>query len=360
MNLKDRLLSEITESGQSRIEEKLTDITPISRQPSKEQELLSKAQTANRDLTATVASVTSRLEAEKFRNAAAEKKISALSLQNSMLLSRAQELRSAAEQLRGELLSEQKLNLRIVKENNNLRNGRGLHALEEQEDLRRENDALKALNDKLREQINLSNVRTVLSAKKSKEGAEKRMHETEKKYKNLLERQRDTAWISFMTQILSMLCCLTRNPVFLMDIRDLAVKPLAWVCNGLGKYAEWVMDSACWEMPGKATIQIFIQVCSLALRILSVVPILAAGYVTVAAVISFVRYCRKEWCALSSRIAYCILIIMVGTPLYHILPFNPALIFCIVLFLSHVLIRSIDIKLQNDRRNGRWHYIKSL
>ena len=173
MNLKDRQLSEKNISGQSRNPESLTDTMPVSRQPSREQELLSRAQDTIRELTEAVSSLQGQLETEKSRTREAMEKISTLSSQNSMLLSGAQEMRSTMEQLREELSSEQSLNQRIAKENDNLRNGQGLQTRESQDRLQRENADLKAENDELREQVNLSNVEAVQSALRSREDLEK-------------------------------------------------------------------------------------------------------------------------------------------------------------------------------------------
>ena len=129
MNLKDRLPQGKNEAGQSRRTGNLTDTMPISKQPSREQELLSKAQDTIRELTATVSSLSDQLEREKTRNAEAVEKMSALSSQNSTLRSSVQELSL-------------------------------------------ENENLKTLSDDLREQVNLSNVEAVISAQKSKEKTE--------------------------------------------------------------------------------------------------------------------------------------------------------------------------------------------
>ena len=77
------------------------------------------------------------------------------------------------EMLKGELFTAQNLIGKIVEENDDLRNRKGLKTLKEQKLLRRENEALKASNDKLREQVDMSNVEAVISAQDAKAKSER-------------------------------------------------------------------------------------------------------------------------------------------------------------------------------------------
>ena len=92
------------------------------------------------------------------------------------------------------------------------------------------------MSDDLREQVNLSNVEAVISAQKSKEKteeqykeiigstkekcrkkiaeAEKKVRETDKNYRQLIMRQHDTTFVSWMVQLFALICCLFQNPVF--------------------------------------------------------------------------------------------------------------------------------------------------
>ena len=63
---------------------------------------------------------------------------------------------------------------------------------------------------------------------------------------------------------------------------------------------------------------------------------------------------------MSTRIAYCTLIILVGTPLYQITSLNLVLIFFIVQLLGLGMILAVDVRLQNDRHRCKWLYIKRL
>ena len=173
MNLKDRKPLEKRESETRRMPENLTDTMQTSRQPSREQELLSKAQDTIQELTGTVSSLQTELKTEKSRNAEAGRKISTLSSQNSILISKAQEMQSTMAQLKAELSVNLTLNQNLVKENDELRNRKGLLTLKEQEDLHRENKKLKASIDKLQEQVNMSNVEAVVSAQEANARLEK-------------------------------------------------------------------------------------------------------------------------------------------------------------------------------------------
>ncbi len=97
-----------------------------------------------------------------------------------------------------------------------------------------------------------------------------------------------------------------------------------------------------------------------AFRILSVILVPALCFAMVSAVVALARFWKKEWCGLSTRIAYCTSIILVGTPLCQITSMNLVLIFFIVNLLGLVMIMLIDVRLQNDRRRRKWLYIKSL
>ena len=382
MNLKDRQLSEKNISGQSRSPESLTDTMPISRQPSREQELLSRAQDTIRELTEAVSSLQGQLETEKSRTREAMEKISTLSSQNSMLLSGAQEMRSTMEQLREELSSEQSLNQRIAKENDDLRNGQGLQTRESQDRLQRENAALKGENDELREQVDLSNVEAVASAQRSKEdleknyktliglidknnrqkmaNAEKKMREIGNKNKQLLTRQRDMDFATFMTELLSLTCCCALNPVFPSDLWVFIAKPFIWIRGGSCFYAEWLMNPFYCNLLENSEIQYFSPGWGWAFRILSVILVPALCFAMVSAVVALAHFWKKEWCGLSTRIAYCTLTILVGTALYQVTSLNIILIFFIVNLLGLVMIMLIDVRLQNDRRRRKWLYIKSL
>ena len=62
-------------------------------------------------------------------------------------------MQSTMAQLKAELSVNLTLNQNLVKENDELRNRKGLLTLKEQEDLHRENKKLKASIDKLQEQV---------------------------------------------------------------------------------------------------------------------------------------------------------------------------------------------------------------
>lgn len=382
MNLKDRQLSEKNISGQSRSPESLTDTMPISRQLSREQELLSKAQDAIRELTETVSSLRGQLESEKSKTLEEMEKVSTLSSQNSTLLSKVQEMQSVMVQLREELLSEQSLNQRIAKENDDLRNSRGLQTRESQEQLQRENEDLKAANDKLREQVDLSSVEAVVSAQKSREEldknykalirvidknnrlklaeAEKKMREIGIKNSQLITRQRDMAFATFTTQLLVLTCCCALNPVFLSDLWIFIAKPFLWIWDSSCLYVEWLMNPLYYGLLSNLEIQYFSGGWSWVFRILSVILLLALCFVVFIAIIAFACYWKKEWCALSSRLAYCTLIIMIGTPLSHVSQFNLVLEFSLVQLLGQLIILAVDAMLRHGRYWRKWLYIKTL
>ncbi len=382
MNLKDRQPSEKKLSEQSRNPESLTSTMPVSRQPSREQELLSKAQDAIRELTVTVSSLRDQLEAEKSRNREAMETISTLSSQNSMLRSRAQEMQSAMEDLREELSSVQSLTQKIGRENDDLRNGQGLQTRESQEELQRENTALKAENDELREQVNLSNVEAVASAQRSRDEVEKnyktliglieknykkklaevekKRREIDKNCKQLLFKQRDMAFASFMTQLLALTCCCALNPVFPSDLWIFITRPFIWIRDGSCFYAEWLMNPFYYNLLDNSEIQYYSPGWGWALRIMSGILVPALCFVAVTTVVAFAHFWKKAWCGLSTRIAYCTSIILVGTPLYQVTSLNLVLILFIVQLVVLVIIMVIDVHFQNDRHQRKWLYIKSL
>ena len=81
-------------------------------------------------------------------------------------------------------------------------------------------------------------------------------------------------------------------------------------------------------------------------RILSGMLILLLSYVAGSAVIAFACYWKKEWCSLSLRIAYCTLILLTGTPLSKVSPFNLVLMFFIIQLLGLWIIQASDVMLR--------------
>jgi hypothetical protein len=116
------------------------------------------------------------------------------------------------------------------------------------------------LNDELHKQVNLSNAEAVISAQKSIEKteeqyraligsteekckrkiseAEKKVRKADKGYRQLTMRQHDTAVVTWMIQLLALICCLFQNPVFFADLWDFITKPFIWVWNWILIYAE--------------------------------------------------------------------------------------------------------------------------
>jgi fumarate reductase subunit C len=309
------------------------------KQPYTEQELLSKAQAVIQELTATVSSLTEQLETKRARISEAVEKMSELSLQNSTLLSRAQELSL-------------------------------------------ENENLKALNDELHKQVNLSNVEAVISAQKSIEKteeqyraligsteekckrkiseAEKKVRKADKGYRQLTMRQHDTAVVTWMIQLLALICCLFQNPVFFADLWDFITKPFICVWNWIWLYTEWLVTPFYYRSYGNVEALYFSTGWGWVFRILSGMLILLLSYVTGSAVIAFACYRKKEWCALSLRIAYCTLILLTGTPLFKISPFNLVLMFFIIQLLGQLIIQAGDVVFRDGRHWRKWLYIKTL
>lgn len=248
--------------------------------------------------------------------------------------------------------------------------------------MQRENNDLKSENDKLREQVDLSNVEAVASAQRSREeteknyktliglieknnkrkmaDAEKTMREIGNKNKQLLARQRDMDFATFMTELLALTCCCALNPVFPSYLWSFITKPFIWIRDGSCFYAGWLMKPFYYNLLESFEIQYFSPGWGWAFRIMSVILVPALCFVAATAVVSFARFWKKEWCGLSTKIAYCTLIILVGTPLYQVTSLNLVLIFFIVQLLDLVMIKLIDVRLQNDRHRRKWLYIKSL
>jgi len=95
-------------------------------------------------------------------------------------------------------------------------------------------------------------------------------------------------------------------------------------------------------------------------RILSGMLILLLSYVTGSAVIAFACYWKKEWCSLSLRIAYCTLILLTGTPLSKVSPFNLVLMFFIIQLLGQLIIQAGDVVFLHGRHWRKWLYINTL
>ena len=250
------------------------------------------------------------------------------------------------------------------------------------QELSLENENLKTLSDDLREQVNLSNVEAVISAQKSKEKteeqykelidstkekcrkkiveAEKKVRETDKNYRQLIMRQHDTAFVSWMVQLFALICCLFQNPVFFADLWDFITKPFIWVWNWILIYAEWLVAPFYYRFYGNAEALYFSTGWGWVFRILSGMLILLLSYVTGSAVIAFACYRKKEWSALSLRIAYCTLILLAGTPLFKISPFNLVLMFFIIQLLGQLIIQAGDVVFRDGRHWRKWLYIKTL
>ena len=250
------------------------------------------------------------------------------------------------------------------------------------QELSLENKNLKALSDDLREQVNLSNVEAVISAQKSKEKteeqykelidstkekcrkkiaeAEKKAREADKNYRQLIMRQHGTAFVSWMIQLFALICCLLQNPVFFADLWDFITKPFIWVWNWILIYAEWLVAPFYYRFYGNAEALYFSTGWGWVFRILSGMLILLLSYVAGSAVIAFACYRKKEWCSLSLRIAYCTLILLTGTPLSKVSPFNLVLMFFIIQLLGLWIIQASDVMLRHGRHWRKWLYIKTL
>lgn len=196
--------------------------------------------------------------------------------------------------------------------------------------------------------------------KKKLAEVEKKRREIDKKNKQLLTKQHDMAFASFMTQLLSLTYCCALNPVFPTDLWCSITKPFIWIWDGSCFYTEWLMNPFYYNLLESSGIHYFSPGWDWVFRILSVVLVPALCFVAVTAVVAFARFWKKEWCGLSTRIAYCTLIILVGTPLYQITSLNLVLIFFIVQLLGLGMILAVDVRLQNDRHRCKWLYIKRL
>lgn len=144
------------------------------------------------------------------------------------------------------------------------------------------------------------------------------------------------------------------------DLWDFITKPFIWVWNWILIYAEWLAAPFYYRFYGNAEALYFSTGWGWVFRILSGMLILLLSYVTGSAVIAFACYRKKEWCALSLRIAYCTLILLAGTPLFKISPFNLVLMFFIIQLLGQLIIQAGDVVFRDGRHWRKWLYIKTL
>ncbi len=380
MNLKDRKTSERKESEPSRKPVSSIDIMPELRQPSPEQTLLSQAQSTIQELTKTASSLQTQLDAEKAGNAEKESKISTLSSQNSTLLSKMQEMQSTMEKLKGELLTAQNLIGKIVEENDDLRNRKGLKTLKEQKLLRRENEALKASNDKLREQVDMSNVEAVISAQDAKAKSEReykmridslnqshsrefsdasrKLREANRKYESLSKKQTDKRAADLLTHFFVFLCCIPRGLPFFDDLWTAVSAPFLWLFDDTEPFSDWLASPYYYESNVKIVALTLVQIWLF--RIISIMLLLAFFSVLFLGIGYLIYFCIKYTCALSLRIAYCTLVMLIVTPLSQIISFNLFIVFGILQILCLAMIRYLDEAHEYGWRENTWSYIRNL
>ena len=130
--------------------------------------------------------------------------------------------------------------------------------------------------------------------------------------------------------------------------------PFIWVWNWILIYAEWLVVPFYYGFYGNAEALYFSTGWSWVFQILSGMLILLLSYVTGSAVIAFACYRKKEWCVLSLRVAYCTLLLLAGTPLSKVSPFNLVLMFFIIQLLGQLIIQAGDVVFRHGRHWRKW------
>ena len=224
-----------------------------------------------------------------------------------------------------ELSSTQKQNLELAKENDDLRNRKGLMTRTAQQSLTKDlADTQSLLADTLKK-VDMSSVESVEKAQAAQAAAELKAKKDIADYKKLADGKIDEAvdakieakknaklrvdeakkkeriaWGSLAT---TLFCCLMAYPAFLNDLWDAITLPFIWTWNGINDYACWlIIPYYSRYIEGVEKRYAYSTGMAWLLRITSVFFTFALTVGICYGIWITIQYYRKRWCSLSLKV----------------------------------------------------------
>ena len=402
MNLKDRMNSgsQDLKPMENVKPQNMQNTMQKSNQPSQEQTLLSKVQ-----------ELTEALKTEKQKNSDLQEEITSdkkqmreqtalihrlsseksdLQSTSQTLLSKNQEMQSQIADLKAELSSVQKINLSLttnnqslVKQNDDLRNNAGLLSRKEQEQLEEKYRNLTTGADKLKKQVNMSNVEAVESAQAAQKAAERKAEKDIADYKESADKKvseavsaKNTAirqtkekvkaakknqQIAWGSLLVTLLCCLIAYPTFSWDIWYFISVPAGWAWDRLNNYAGWVEKPYYTRSVMGVEQQVaFSTGWAWFLRILTFILIIACIGAVIYGTYRIALYYKKRWCNLSLKVLLISIavIIVFGEGIRTHININLVLLLLIVQLLYLGVLAYLDGYYETRNRTDEWEKLQ--
>ena len=377
MNLKDRMSSgsEIQKIAESEMAPKNPNLNTWK-------DTMQKSNQQSLDSLVEVQAETIRKQKEALQQR--DEKIEALENQIQILSSEKQKLTSVLVETREELSSTQKQNLEIAKENDELRNRRGLKNRKEQQKLAADLASAQNLLSETRKLVDISNVEAVQKAQAAQTAAELKASKDIADYKELADgkvneaveakieakknaklmvdvakKRERIAWGSLAATIF---CCLVAYPVFLNDLWDAITQPFLWLWNGINDYAYWLKTPYYSKyIEGVEKLYAYSAGMSWLLRITSLVLAIALIVDAFYGIWIAIQYYKKRWCSLSLKVLLISTgaVIVFGETIHRIMSTNliALLLFIQVAYLG-VLIY-LDGYFETRNKDRKWLQIQN-
>lgn len=246
------------------------------------------------------------------------------------------------------------------------------------EELKNKNDALKTYNEELKTQVDMSCVKAVKKAQESQKTAEehlkffagyiddlskKQIAEADAKYYKASKVLQDKKRITFITQCLVLLCCFVGNPVLFNNLWKFFTLPFVWFWKMIPALTAWIISPSYWNIFGNKELHYSVPAVSWIVRVISIVAVIFMVLLICRGIKVFIRQCRKDWCSINTRAAYCTLIIICifEKPLFGCIHCNLILLFFILQLLGMLIIKILDRHFKNNRiYYNNWLYLKTL
>ena len=224
-----------------------------------------------------------------------------------------------------ELSSTQKQNLELAKENDDLRNRKGLMTRTAQQSLTKDLAGTQSLLADALKKVDMSSVESVEKAQAAQAAAELKAKKDIADYKKLADGKIDEAveakieakknaklmvdrtkkkeriaWGSLAT---TLFCCLMAYPAFLSDLWDAITLPFIWAWNGISDYAYWLkipyysryIEGVEKRYAYSLGMAWLLRVTSVFFTAALIVGICYGIWITI-------QYYRKRWCSLSLKV----------------------------------------------------------
>ena len=275
-----------------------------------------------------------------------------VSMMKKKLLENLKQHQLAVAEMHEELSHQVKDNLWLAQNNRELRSRNGLMSLENETNLKRENESLKSQCSELEDLVDWGSVEIAEKAEADKEkaiadakaellkakfGMEDAIEKATEEKEAWVRKAKSLRRLLILTWLLSLIC----SPVILTDLWDFWIIPVTWCFS---------IFSGMFQSPD----------ISIGLCIMLAILMIAALVGVALLMIWFIKYYRKRWCKLSSRflsVSFTILM-TAGRTIRKYLPFNLIVMFLIAQAIYLCILLYLDGYYDARNRYSEWRDIQ--